>query len=97
MARAWRICSAVMAGGRPRRLAAGAGGVEAFVGALDDQFADEFRQDGEDVEDQAPAGGGVADFVQGAEADAALAESGHDGDQVLQGTHTDQRRLATRC
>jgi hypothetical protein len=53
--RAWRICSAVMAGGRPRR-AACAGGVQALAGALDDQRADELGQRGEDVEDQPPAG-----------------------------------------
>jgi hypothetical protein len=37
--------------------AAGSGGVQSFAGALDDQFADELRQRGEDVEDQPAAGG----------------------------------------
>ena len=49
--RAWRICSAVMAGGRPRRDAAAAGGVQSLPGALDDQLADELGERGEDVED----------------------------------------------
>lgn len=44
---------------------AGAGGVQALVGALHDEFADELRQGREDVEDQAPAGrGGVERLVQ---------------------------------
>jgi hypothetical protein len=42
----------------PETRAAGAGGVQALAGALDDQFADELRQRGEDVEDQPTAGGG---------------------------------------
>ncbi len=33
----------------------GAGGVQALVGALDDEFSDELRQGGEDVENQAAA------------------------------------------
>ena len=48
--RAWRICSAVMAGGRPSA-AAGAGGVQSLAGALDDELADELGERGEDVED----------------------------------------------
>jgi len=32
--------------------AAGAGGIQSFAGALDDQLADELRQRGEDMEDQ---------------------------------------------
>lgn len=38
---------------------AGAGGVQAIVGALHDEFADELREGGEDVEDQAPPCVGV--------------------------------------
>jgi hypothetical protein len=55
--RACRICSAVWPGPAEAR-AAGAGGVQAFVGALDDQLADELEERGEDVEDQ-PAPGVV--------------------------------------
>jgi hypothetical protein len=40
----------------PEAHAAGAGGVQSFVGALDDQFADELGECGEDVEDQSAAG-----------------------------------------
>src|SRR6267142_1066693 len=80
--RAWLICSAVMAGGRPGRAAA-AGGVQALAGALDDQFADELGQRGEDVEDQpAAGGGGVQGLVQALEADSLPAQRGDDGDQV---------------
>ena len=83
--RAWRICSAVMAGGRPRRDAAGAGGVQALAGALDDQLADELRQRGEDVEDQpAAGGGGVQRLVQALEADTVPAQRADDCDQVGQ-------------
>ncbi|WP_442812470.1 hypothetical protein [Streptomyces sp. NBC_01210] len=35
---------------------AGTGDVRAIVGALHDEFADELREGGEDVEDQAPPG-----------------------------------------
>lgn len=38
--RAWRICSAVIAGGEAG--AAGAGGGKAPVGSFDDEFADEY-------------------------------------------------------
>jgi hypothetical protein len=58
----------------------------ALVGAVDDQLADEFGERGEHMEDQPAARRrGVEGFVQGTESDAALAESGHDGDEVLQG------------
>jgi hypothetical protein len=42
--------------GPAESLAAGAGGVQAFAGALDDELADELGEGGEDVEDQAAAG-----------------------------------------
>lgn len=35
----------------------GAGGVQALVGALHDEFTDELRERGEDVEDEPTAGG----------------------------------------
>ena len=56
------------------------------MGAFDDEFADEFGEGGEDVEDQPAAGGGGVDgLVQAAEAHAAGAELGDEGDEVLQG------------
>ncbi|GHD83310.1 hypothetical protein GCM10010336_74630 [Streptomyces goshikiensis] len=64
--------------------ATGAGCVQALAGALDDKFADELRERGEDVEDQAPAGrGGVERLMERREADAALSQAGDDGDEVL--------------
>jgi hypothetical protein len=63
--RAWRTCSGVSAGGRPSRCPRGAGGVEALVGAFDDELADELGEGGEDVEDEPSAGGGgVQGLVQ---------------------------------
>ena len=83
--RAWRICPAVMAGGPAEARAAGAGGVQALAGALDDQLADELGQRGEDVEDQpAAGGGGIQGLVQALEADTAAAQRADDGDQVGQ-------------
>lgn len=65
-------------------LAAGAGLGESLVRALDDQFPDELGERGEHMEDQPSAGrGGVERLVQGLEADAALAQAGHDRDEVL--------------
>ena len=82
--RAWRICSAVMAGAAETR-AAGTGGVQSLAGALDDQLADELRQRGEDVEDQpAAGGGGVQGLVQALEADTVPAQRADDLDQVGQ-------------
>src|SRR6185437_3012539 len=70
----------------PQARAAGAGGVQALAGALDDQLADELGQGGEDVEDQpAAGGGGVQGLVQALEADTAPAQRADDGDQVGQG------------
>ena len=84
--RAWRICSAVMAGGLAKTRAAATGGVQALACALDDQLADELGQRGEDVEDQpAAGGGGVQGFVQALEADTASAQRADDCDQVGQG------------
>ncbi|GHD29118.1 hypothetical protein GCM10007147_29620 [Nocardiopsis kunsanensis] len=55
------------------------------MGALDDEFADELGQCGEDVEDQAPArDGGVQGLVQGAEADPCTAQVPDQGDEVLE-------------
>ena len=57
-------------------LAAGAGGGQALVSALDDELADELRERGQDVEHQPPAWrGGVERFLQGPEPDAALRRS----------------------
>ncbi len=59
---------------------------EAFVGAVDDEFAEELGQGGEHMEHQAPAGsGGVEGFLQGPEPDATAPQIGHDHDQVLRG------------
>ena len=70
----------------PEALAAGAGGVQSLAGALDDQFADELRQRGKDVEDQPAAGsGGVECLVQALEAGALPAQRADDLDQVGQG------------
>lgn len=64
--------------------ATGGGCVQALVGALHEEFADELRERGEDVELQAPArGGGVERLVERGEAEAALAQTGHEGDEVL--------------
>ena len=54
--RAWRICSAFIAGGRAQALPVGARGGQALVGAVDDQLADELRERGEHVEHRQPAG-----------------------------------------
>ena len=82
--RAWRICSAVIAGGRPRR-ARGCGRRPVPRGALDDELADELRQRGEDVEDQpAAGGGGVQGLVQALEPDTMPAQRADDLDQVGQ-------------
>ena len=82
--RAWRICSAVIAGGRPRRWPRAR--AASLAGAFHDELADELGQGREDVEDQPAArGGGVQCLVQGPEPDAAAAQPGHEGDQVLQG------------
>lgn len=49
-----------------------------------DQLADELGERGEDVEDQAPAGGGgVEGFVQALKADLPFPKPADDGDQVL--------------
>jgi hypothetical protein len=72
--------------GPPQARAAAAGGVQSLAGALDDQFADELRQRGEDVEDQPSAGGGgVQGLVQALEPDAVSAQRADDSDQVGQG------------
>lgn len=64
---------------------AGAGGVEAFAGALDDHLADELAQGGEDVEDQPAArGGGVQRFVQRPEADLSPSQVTDDRVEVLE-------------
>jgi len=63
-----------------RGAARGPGRFEAFAGAFDDELADELGEGGEDVEDEAAAGGGgVECFVQGPEADAGAAELGDEG------------------
>ncbi|WP_329129307.1 hypothetical protein OG727_34125 [Streptomyces caniferus] len=50
---------------------------------MHDQLADELGERGEDVEDQAPAGGGgVEGFVQALKADLSFPEPADDGDQV---------------
>jgi hypothetical protein len=83
--RDWRICAGHRRG-PAQALAPGAGGVQALAGALDDQLADELGQGREHVEDQPAArSGGVQRLVQGPEPDPAAAQSGDDGDQVLQG------------
>jgi hypothetical protein len=66
--------------------ATGAGCVQALVGVLHDEFADELRECREHVEDQAPAwGGGVERLVERGEADAMLAQAGDKGDEVPNG------------
>ena len=50
--RAWRICSAVIAGAG-EALAAGAGGVQALAGAFHDELADEVEASGS-ARDRAP-------------------------------------------
>ena len=58
--------------GAAEALPSGAGGVQALVGAFDNEFPDELGERGEDVEDQASARGrGVQALVQGGEADTA--------------------------
>lgn len=65
--------------------AASLGGGQA-LGTLHDQLADELSKGGEDVEDEAAAGGGgVEGFLQGPEADAAATQIGDDRDEVGQG------------
>jgi hypothetical protein len=52
--------------------------------ALDDELADELRQRGEHVEDEPSArSGGVERLFERPEADPALAQTGHDGDEVM--------------
>ena len=82
--RATASLSAVITDGRPpRHPRARAAAKPSLVPR--NQFADELGQGGEDVEHQAPAGGGGVDrFVQRPEPDIALAESGDNRDQVLQ-------------
>jgi hypothetical protein len=59
-------------------------GGQALVGALDDELADELRQRGEHVEDEPSArSGGVERLFERPEADPALAQTGHDGDEVM--------------
>ena len=48
--------------GAPADAAAGAGGGQALVGADDDEFVDELRQGGEDVEDEPAPGVVVSRF-----------------------------------
>lgn len=58
---------------------------EALAGAVDDEFADELDQGGEDVEHEPPAGGGgVEILVQRGEPDPALAQTTNQGQQILQ-------------
>ena len=72
-------------GGRAAEAPPRARAASSFLGALDDELADELRQRGEHVEDEAAAGGGGVDrLLQGAEPDAGLRRSSHDRDQVLQ-------------
>jgi len=69
----------------PQADAAGAGGVQALAGALDDQLADELRQRSEDVEDQPATGSGaVQGLVQAFEPDTAPAQRADEADQVGQ-------------
>ena len=83
--------------GPPQADAAGAGGVQALPGALDDQLADELGQCGEDVEDQpAAGGGGVQGLVQALEPDAVPAQRADDLDQVGQGPGQPSRLGTTR-
>ncbi|MBB2742601.1 UNVERIFIED_ORG: hypothetical protein FHR35_002423 [Microbispora rosea subsp. rosea] len=82
--RAARMTSSVATLG-VRRPAAGASGGQALVGADDDEFADELREGGEDVEDEpAAGGGGVEVLMQRGEADATFAEVGDHVDEVLE-------------
>jgi len=83
-------CVADLLGGHGRgpaeAHAAGAGGIQSFAGALDDQLADELGQGCEDVENQTSAGrGGVEVLVQRRESDLAGAQLGDHADQVVQG------------
>jgi hypothetical protein len=66
-------------------LAARPGGVQALMGALHDEFPDEFGQRGEHVENEAAARrGGVDRFLQGTEPDSLLPEARDDADEVLE-------------
>src|SRR5271166_835417 len=68
--------------------AAGAGGVQALAGALDDQLALELIDRAEDMEDQPPGRrGGVDVLLQDDQAGAALAQLVSEREQVLQGPH----------
>jgi hypothetical protein len=72
--------------GPPEAHAAGAGGVQAFMSAFDDELTNELGQGGEDMEHEPPAGGsGVQGLVQALEAHAAAAQISDQGDEVLQG------------
>jgi hypothetical protein len=83
--RACRTCSRASPSGA-QALTASADGGQALVGALDDALGNEFGQCGEDVEDEAAAGGGgVEGLLQGPESDAAAAQIGDDRDEVLEG------------
>ena len=71
--------------GPAEALAAGPGGGQAVAGALDEELAQELREGGEDVEDQATAGGGgVEALVQGPEPDPARAELADEGHELGQ-------------
>lgn len=64
MSRAARMRSSLTTVGPPPVRPAGAGGRQALVGVGADECADELRQGGKDVDDQAPArGGGVERLI----------------------------------
>src|SRR5271166_5696196 len=68
--------------------AAGAGGVQALAGALDDQLALELIDRAEDMEDEPPGRRGRVDLLlQDDQADAALAQLAGEREQVLQRPH----------
>lgn len=72
--------------GPPEAHAAGAGGIQSFMGAFDDELTDELSQGREDMEHKSSAGGrGVQGLVQALEAHAGAAQVSDQGDEVLQG------------
>src|SRR6266566_630880 len=81
--RAWRICSGVIAGPAEAD-AAGAGGRPSLVPSTMSSRMNSARA-AKTWKFAGRRGGGVEGLVQGGEADAAPAQAGHDGDEVLDG------------
>jgi hypothetical protein len=83
--RAWSISPGVRLGLRPPTRPRARGGGQALVGAFDNDLALELVEGAEKVEDEsAPRRGRVDLLLEHHQADAALAESLGEGEQVLQ-------------